>query len=240
MIIDRKKRYFFVLYIIVVFSISIQAQEMGSFTDKRDGRLYETVAYSIQLSQDSIVHIRWMAENLNYKIEDSYCFDDYESNCEIMGRLYNWPAAMNACPDGWHLPNDEEWYLLANLYKGISNAGIHLKSNSELWQRGGQGTNKSLFNVMPYGNGVKKNGYYGFKINGIFWSSDEKNETHAWDWKLVAGWKKIQRWEGQKETILNSVRCVQNGFNKVLKTQRNRFSHCFAIAILEYSSKYSW
>lgn len=28
------------------------------------------------------------------------------------GYLYNWEAAMNICPNGWHLPTDEEWKQL--------------------------------------------------------------------------------------------------------------------------------
>jgi len=30
------------------------------------------------------------------------------------GVLYNHPAALESCPDGWHLPSDEEW----NVFKG--------------------------------------------------------------------------------------------------------------------------
>lgn len=32
-----------------------------------------------------------------------------EANCGYYGRLYFWDAAVNACPDGWHLPNKKEW-----------------------------------------------------------------------------------------------------------------------------------
>ena len=28
------------------------------------------------------------------------------------GRLYDWEAALTACPAGWHLPSDEEWATL--------------------------------------------------------------------------------------------------------------------------------
>ncbi|MBS0010414.1 MAG: hypothetical protein KFF49_03335, partial [Bacteroidales bacterium] len=29
-------------------------------------------------------------------------------NYQTYGVLYNWPAALTACPDGWHLPTDAE------------------------------------------------------------------------------------------------------------------------------------
>ena len=53
-----------------------------------------------------------MAENLKYKIGDSYCYDDNPANCEKYGRLYTWDAAFEACLPGWHLPNIEELYTL--------------------------------------------------------------------------------------------------------------------------------
>jgi uncharacterized protein (TIGR02145 family) len=31
---------------------------------------------------------------------------------KTFGVLYNWPAAMNACPKGWHLPSYAEWEQL--------------------------------------------------------------------------------------------------------------------------------
>ena len=31
------------------------------------------------------------------------------ANYSTYGVLYNWPAAMAACPDGWHLPSDGDW-----------------------------------------------------------------------------------------------------------------------------------
>ncbi|MBA7584634.1 hypothetical protein ES708_26591 [subsurface metagenome] len=41
------------------------------------------------------------------------------SNYQTYGVLYNWPAALNACPTGWHLPSDEEWKQL-EMYLGMS------------------------------------------------------------------------------------------------------------------------
>ena len=49
-----------------------------------------------------------MAENLNYRMEGSYCYDDDELTCFQYGRLYKWEPATDACPAGWHLPSYEE------------------------------------------------------------------------------------------------------------------------------------
>ncbi len=194
----------------MLFHIYVQGQNIGSFIDDRDNQVYVTVSYIVKDSDQNETTMTWMAENLNFKMENSYCYDDYESNCEIMGRLYKWSSAINACPEGWHLPNDEDWYALANLYGGVAKAAIHLKSTDESWARDGHGTNKSLFNAMPYGNAVIGNGYYSYKQNALFWSSSEKNEEYAWDWNMVSIWDKIKRSEGNKEAILNSVRCVKD------------------------------
>ncbi len=31
------------------------------------------------------------------------------ANAEAYGFLYNWKTACEVCPDGWHLPSDDEW-----------------------------------------------------------------------------------------------------------------------------------
>ncbi|MEO0337768.1 MAG: FISUMP domain-containing protein [Bacteroidota bacterium] len=208
--VNKTKEYFITLFLTMAFPILTQAQEIGSFTDNRDGQVYETVSYSIQLSKDSTLRMTWMVENLNYKTEDAYCYDDYESNCAIMGRLYNWVAAMQACPEGWHLPDDEEWNQLAELFGGLKSAAKHLKSTSELWSEEGGGTNKSLFNAMPYGHAIIGSGYFAFTLNATFWSAENISSEYATDW-VLSSWDRLISYKGHKSTAGNSVRCVQDG-----------------------------
>ena len=190
------------------------SQKKGSFTDERDGQSYEMVTYSVNLSSNIIKDldeygtylaeqekyyeftrsdsfsssVTWMVQNLNYETLNSKCLKDLEENCESNGRLYTWYAAMKACPQGWHVPSDDDWFVLASLYGGVSEAGKHLKSTDL------GGTNRSLFNV---------------KKPSIFWSSDELDGDNALDWKVNYRWVKLQRWKGGKN-LFNSVRCVQD------------------------------
>jgi uncharacterized protein (TIGR02145 family) len=140
----------------------------------------------------------WFAENLNYAIGNSACYDNKEENCEKCGRLYDWETAMKACPKGYHLPTNEEWKKLekasssppknaefakAEKLLGYSlSAGTNLKSKSG-WKvdfegNSGNGSDKYGFNGIPCGYGMfshndHKYTYYDYDSYAIFWSATE-------------------------------------------------------------------
>jgi len=67
--------------------------EYGTMTDPRDGKTYRTVEVLGQI---------WMAENLNFADSanfpllkgNTFCYEDDEEKCNILGRLYKRQAAM--------------------------------------------------------------------------------------------------------------------------------------------------
>ena len=91
----------FALAMLLAPAGAVTAQER--FTDPRDGYRYAVVA---------IGGVRWFAENLRYRTDDSRCYEGDEANCADHGRLYRYPDAERACPAGWRLPSEDDWRRL--------------------------------------------------------------------------------------------------------------------------------
>ena len=133
----------------------------GTLVDSRDGQTYKTVVIGSQT---------WMAENLNFKTDSSFCYNNSAGYCEKYGRLYIWESAKSACPRGWHLPTHTEWNTLIKAVGGSSIAGTKLKSTSG-WNNNGNGTDTFGFSALPAGYRIN-NGDYGYEgNNAYFWSS---------------------------------------------------------------------
>jgi len=86
------------------------------------------------------------------------------------------------CPEGWHLPNDDEWNTLFTAVGGTSVAGTKLKSLSG-WRRSGEGTNAFGFSALPAGYSTSTSDLDHFHDVGdgaIFWSSSENDSISAY------------------------------------------------------------
>ena len=147
---------------------STYSAETNTLTDQRDNQAYKTVTIGPQV---------WMAQNLNYETEDSYCYNDDPANCEKYGRLYKWESALRACPDGWHLPTKMDFETLFETVGGERIAGTKLKSSSgwenNLSGESGNGSDDFGFSALPVGFKSIKGPCYKQGQTAHFWSSTE-------------------------------------------------------------------
>jgi len=163
------------------------------------GQTYRTVNIGGQV---------WFAENLNYDVSGSKCYDYDSSNCTTYGRLYNWPTAKTVCPSGWHLPSDAEWTVLENAVGGSGIAGTKLKATSG-WYNKGYGTDDYGFSALPGGYGNSIGSFENVGIYGRWWSASEYGAAAAHDRYMYYDSSNVRRYYGG-ESYLFSVRCLQD------------------------------
>ena len=136
------------------------------FRDIRDGQVYKMVTIDDQV---------WMPKNLNYEMAGSYCYNNNASNCMRYGRLYTWEAAMNACPEGWHLPTYDELVSLIENASGQFLAGGVLKSK-DCWKRCRQcdiADDMYGFSALPTGVMNEDGSFDKIFEYGFLWSATE-------------------------------------------------------------------
>lgn len=193
----------------------------GIMTDSRDEKTYKTVAIGDRI---------WMAENLNYEVSKSFCFNGNVSNCDIYGRLYTYAVAMDkseaecgykrtcsfssfqkvkgVCPDGWHISNRSDIEYLFRAVGGQSVAAEALKSKTGWYKASFNGRDSFGFTALPSGYRYSDSAYSLEGFYADFWSSTESDSTRAYAMKL----------EGDKEAELGfivknaaaAIRCVKD------------------------------
>jgi uncharacterized protein (TIGR02145 family) len=165
-----------------------------TFTDPRDGKTYRTVKIDEQV---------WMAENLNFETDSSWCYGNDTANCAKYGRLYTWDAAMKACPVGWHLPSREEWDKLVAFVGGIDLAGTKLKSKSPSWK----GKDYYGFSALPGGERIDDGSFNYLGSDGYWWTATESDASFAWYWNVGTGYANVGEYSFHKNNGF-SVRCL--------------------------------
>jgi uncharacterized protein (TIGR02145 family) len=202
----------------------LSASLSTSFTDVRDGNVYQTITIGNQV---------WMASNLKYlpsvaeqntvspttpyyyvynysgtSVSDAKATGLYNST----GVLYNWPAAKTACPAGWHLPSDAEWTQLTDYLGGASVAGGKLKITgfqSFAYPNTGA-TNSSGFTAKAGGFcGFYNTGFEGVMEYGFWWTGTEKDASLAWNRIMSYDSTNVMRYGNYKYKAY-SVRCIKD------------------------------
>jgi len=146
----------------------------------------------------------WLAQNLNFKTNDSWCYNNDEANCAKYGRLYSWDAAMRACPSGWSLPNNNHWSALVSTIGGDADK---LKSRPPAWD----GTDEFGFSAMPAG-GRLSNGKFVMigAISGWWDATEDRSDTDNATFRtMMGGLDEVGEVWNPKSSV-GSVRCVKD------------------------------
>lgn len=171
------------------------------------------------------------------------CYARKDSNCTKYGRLYRWSSAMDSigeystdgkgcgyrrycerfgrirgiCPEGWHLPSEDEFTVLLKKVApyGRSNigvpdwrdAGFPLMVKGEWNEK--EATNSTGFSALPAGlrNFYGRYGHIGKQA--YFWTSTESNGWAATSLIFYPGGTLLLERAGEKR-LGQSVRCIKD------------------------------
>jgi len=217
------------LHTIPLYKLVSETTTSATITDNRDGKTYRVV---------TIDGKTWMAENLNYQMDSSWCYENDNSNCNKYGRLYSWNAAKKACPSSWHLPSRQEWKNLIKTVGDSSIVGKKLKARNG-WNSNGNGTDDYGFSALPSGfrshdvGDFRNAGKYGY-----WWTATEKD--HIVMHNLGMGYKEDDVIEGRYYRSGGfSVRCIQ-GNEEPINAATHTVDSTLVIGTSEEKQNISW
>ncbi len=217
-----------------------------------DGNVYQTVQIGEQLWMKENLKTTHYADGTalidgrgagdiseDYTTKYHFSYNDNEDYADIYGRLYTWAAAVNGvsgneselqrvqgvCPDGWHVPGDDEWQEL-EIYLGLtdreanqtawrgSTEGLLLKEpGTSHWTSDYRdiifGTNESGFSALAGGSRLYNESFRKIAMRAHFWSATESVDNYAWQRRLYYNYAKIYRYDDYKSRGY-SVRCVKD------------------------------
>lgn len=163
-----------------------------------EGQYYHTIQiYSQCWMKESLnagTIINAPAPQSNNGIIEKYCYGNNPANCLLYGGMYYWEEVMaysdqsgaqGICPQGWHIPTDEEWKILEGIadsfypvahniwnttnFRGLD-VGYNLKATSG-WPVDQNGTDLFGFKGLPTGYWWD-GGFSDISEGGAYWTSD--------------------------------------------------------------------
>ena len=182
------------------------AKVKQTYTDPRDGKAYEIVTIGRQT---------WLAENLACKPAKGkyWAFADDEKYATTYGYLYDWEAACQSCPPGWHLPSQAEWREMAAFLGGEAVAGGKLKEKGTAHWRAPNtaATNETGFTALPGGHRghVSDDIFNDLYDIGHWWSATESSPRSAW-FVLMLHHRPGIHFSTYPKKVAFSVRCLKN------------------------------
>ena len=177
--------------------------EYGTLVDSRDGKSYKTLVIGGKT---------WMAENLNFAADSSFCYDGVAANCAKYGRLYQEFDAEEACPEGWALPTERDWSDLTDAVKdefGDRNGSLRAVGQWEdtIFGDNVVATNASGFSAVPGGYRASTGQCDGEGKKAYFWGVSGNTLTYPW---ILSNQYDLDRDSGRKGYYAYSIRCVKS------------------------------
>lgn len=193
-----------------VWMFATEKLNYGEMVDPRDGKKYKTIGINKH---------KWLAENLNYKMESgSSCYDNDENNCSMYGRLYTYEASLESCPSGWHVPECNEWKELLALE--LTELMEELMDGEWCWgcdqEPGSERVEPNVYGFSARPAGVYRFGreqYEGLGKWAYFWSSSGDTFLLGGDYYGAAFLSDYGHWTcsgNGRNYGMNSVRCVKD------------------------------
>lgn len=152
----------------------------GKMTDNRDDEVYRTL-----ITKDQ----EWLAENLRYKSDSVICHTNLLGVCDSSNWYYLWKEAVEACPEGWHLPDSTEWRTLVDMF-------VSLHNDSEVDMLGFDDVAHRSYSSDGWGE----------TVYDYYWAADE-NDTLAVQVRLGSSYVAFDK---QSKRFALSVRCVKD------------------------------
>jgi uncharacterized protein (TIGR02145 family) len=190
-----------------------------------DGNIYTAVAIGQQVwlrenlkttsysNGDPVPQVTDETEWLNLN-DGAYCsYDNNPASAITYGMLYNWFAATdqrNLCPDGWHVPDYNDWTTLIDFLGGEAVAGGKLKEDGIVhWKAPNTGATDSYsFTALPagfrLGGAFSEPGYY-----AVLWSSSEADTDDGWILDILSSSEKASLEHAYKQDGF-SIRCIKD------------------------------
>ncbi len=185
-----------------------------------DGNIYNTIVIGRQVWMAENLKVTHYADGTPIPLVESssewsaltetdkaYCWHDNSlANKDIYGGLYTWAAAMNGigssttnpssiqgvCPEGWHLPSDDEWkqlemYLGMNQgeadvlgWRGTDEGGKMKETGTTHWSSPNTGaTNSSGFSARPSSYRYDNGSFTSVGTFTYFWTATKLVDRHA-------------------------------------------------------------
>jgi uncharacterized protein (TIGR02145 family) len=201
-----------------------------------ENKTYHTVEIGNQCwlkeNLDAGVMINSSQNQADNGVLEKYCYNGNPAYCTTYGGLYQWdemmqydttPAVKGICPDGWHLPDDNEWCILERIvdptitcdtigWRGVDGGGALKEAGTVHWSPPNTGaTNSSGFTALPGGYRNTISSFYALAEAGLFWTSSGIGSS---GWYHDMNYDKATIYRDQTSKSFGfSVRCLRDYVN---------------------------